>query len=161
MTTDLPIPSPELNHLAQIIGQVVAPVFLLAGVGAFLNVCTGRLARIVDRSRNLEPRLLASRGKEHDRLVGEIRLIDRRMRLVSRAVFFTVLSALLICAVVVLLFAAFLTGWRIGTAVALLFIVAMVAIGSGFAIFLHETNLASRAVRIRSEVLTHQAEDAE
>ena len=161
MTTDLPIPSPELNHLAQIIGQVVAPVFLLAGVGAFLNVCTGRLARIVDRSRNLEPRLLASRGKEHDRLVGEIRLIDRRMRLVSRAVFFTVLSALRICAVVVLLFAAFLTGWRIGTAVALLFIVAMVAIGSGFAIFLHETNLASRAVRIRSEVLTHQAEDAE
>ena len=161
MTTDLPIPSPELNHLAQIIGQVVAPVFLLAGVGAFLNVCTGRLARIVDRSRNLEPRLLASRGKEHDRLVGEIRLIDRRMRLVSRAVFFTVLSALLICAVVVLLFAAFLTGWRIGTAVALLFIVAMVAIGSGFAIFLHETNLASRAVRIRSEVITHQAEDAE
>jgi hypothetical protein len=62
MTTDLPIPSPELNHLAQIIGQVVAPVFLLAGVGAFLNVCTGRLARIVDRSRNLQPRLLASRG---------------------------------------------------------------------------------------------------
>src|SRR5689334_10262552 len=161
MTTDLPIPSPELNHLAQIIGQVVAPVFLLAGVGAFLNVCTGRLARIVDRSRNLEPRLLASRGKEHDRLVGEIRLIDRRMRLVSRAVFFTVLSALLICAVVVLLFAAFLTGWRIGTAVALLFIVAMVAIGSGFAIFLHETNLASRAVRIRSEVLTHEAEELE
>lgn len=161
MTTDLPIPSPELNHLAQIIGQVVAPVFLLAGVGAFLNVCTGRLARIVDRSRNLEPRLLASRGKEHDRLVGEIRLIDRRMRLVSRAVFFTVLSALLICAVVVLLFAAFLTGWRIGTAVALLFIVAMVAIGSAFAIFLHETNLASRAVRIRSEVLTHEAEELE
>ena len=161
MTTDLPIPSPELNHLAQIIGQVVAPVFLLAGVGAFLNVCTGRLARIVDRSRNLEPRLLASRGKEHDRLVGEIRLIDRRMRLVSRAVFFTVLSALLICAVVVLLFAAFLTGWRIGTAVALLFIVAMVAIGSAFAIFLHETNLASRAVRIRSEVLTHEAEEPE
>lgn len=161
MTTDLPIPSPELNHLAQIISQVVAPVFLLAGVGAFLNVCTGRLARIVDRSRNLEPRLLASRGKEHDRLVGEIRLIDRRMRLVSRAVFFTVLSALLICAVVVLLFAAFLTGWRIGTAVALLFIVAMVAIGSAFAIFLHETNLASRAVRIRSEVLTHEAEEPE
>ena len=151
----------HVSAIAQVIQAAVAPVFLLAGVGAFLNVCTGRLARIVDRSRNLEPRLLASRGKEHDRLVGEIRLIDRRMRLVSRAVFFTVLSALLICAVVVLLFAAFLTGWRIGTAVALLFIVAMVAIGSAFAIFLHETNLASRAVRIRSEVLTHEAEEPE
>ncbi|QNN65169.1 DUF2721 domain-containing protein [Sphingomonas rhizophila] len=153
--------APDLGRLATIISQAVAPVFLLAGVGAFLNVTTGRLARIVDRARQLEPRLLASRGPEHDRLVGEIRLLDRRMRLVSRTVFFSVLSALLICAVVVLLFAAFLTGWALGTAVALLFIAAMIAVGAAFAIFLHETQLAGRAVRIRSEVLMHQADDAE
>ena len=156
--TILPPPSPELTHLAQIIGQAVAPVFLLAGVGAFLNVCTGRLARIVDRARSLEPRLLASRGAEHDRLVGEIRLLDRRMGLVSRAVFLSVLSALLICGVVVLLFTAFLTGWKIGTAVALLFIAAMIAIGIGFAIFLAETRLGSRAVRIRAELLMHEVD---
>jgi hypothetical protein len=158
MTGTLLPPTPDLAHLAQIIGQAVAPVFLLAGVGAFLNVCTGRLARIVDRARELEPRLLASRGPEHERLVGEMRVLDRRMGLVSRAVSLSVLSALLICAVVVLLFSAFLTGWKIGTAVALLFIAAMVAIGIGFAIFLRETRLGSRAVRIRAELLMHQAE---
>ena len=158
MTPSLLPATPDLAHLAQIITQAVAPVFLLAGVGAFLNVTVGRLSRIVDRARGLEPRLLASRGTEHDRLAAEIRLLDRRMKHVSRAIFLSVLSALLICAVVALLFAAFLTGWRIGTAVALMFIAAMISLALAFAIFLHETRLGSRAVRIRAELLSHQAD---
>ncbi len=146
-------------QVAQIIQLAVAPVFLLAGVGAFLNVCAGRLARIVDRARELEPRMLSSRGAEHDRLLADIRVIDRRMALVSQAIFLSVLSALLICAVVVLLFAASLTGAHFGTAVALLFIASMVAIGAGFAIFLIETRLGSRSVRIRTDILEHEAEE--
>ena len=38
--------TPGLTQLAQIIQLAVAPVFLLAGLGAFLNVCAGRLARM-------------------------------------------------------------------------------------------------------------------
>ena len=151
-------PSPELTHLAQIIQLAVAPVFLLAGIGAFLNVCAGRLARIVDRTRALEPRILASRGSEHDRLVREVRLLDRRTRIVNTAIFTTVLAALIISAVVVLLFVAFLTGYQIGTAVALLFIAAMICTALGFAVFLHETRLGTRAVRVRSHILDHEAE---
>ena len=154
-------PSPELTHLAQIIQLAVAPVFLLAGVGAFLNVCAGRLSRIVDRARGLEPQILASRGSQHDRLIAELRVLDRRMALVSRAIFLSVLSALLICAVVVLLFAASLTGAHFGTAVALLFIGSMIAIGAAFAIFLVETRIGSRSVRIRTELLEHQADQEE
>jgi hypothetical protein len=159
MSAPLLPPTPELTHLAQIIQLAVAPVFLLAGIGAFLNVTVSRLSRIVDRTRDLEPRLLASRGREHDRLVGEMRLLDRRMAHVSRAIFLSVLSALLISAVVVLLFGAFLTGWQISTPVALLFIVAMIAVGVGYAIFLHETRLGSRAVRVRAELLMHEVEE--
>nr|MBA3729393.1 DUF2721 domain-containing protein [Sphingomonas sp.] len=77
-------------QVAQIIQLAVAPVFLLAGVGAFLNVCAGRLARIVDRARGLEPRIPASRGPEHDRLIAELRVLDRRMGLVSQAIFLSV-----------------------------------------------------------------------
>ena len=146
-------------QVAQIIQLAVAPVFLLAGVGAFLNVCAGRLARIIDRARDLEPRILASRGTEHDRLLGELRVLDRRMGLVSQAIFLSVLSALLICAVVVLLFAASLTGAHFGTAVAWLFIASMIAIGAGFAVFLVETRVGSRSVRIRTELLEHEADE--
>ena len=152
-------PSPELTHLAQIIQLAVAPVFLLAGIGAFLNVCAGRLARIIDRARALEPRILASHGAEHDRLIGEVRLLDRRIRVVNTAIFTTVLAALIISAVVVLLFVAFLTGYKIGTAVALLFIAAMVCTALSFAIFLHETRLGTRSVRVRSHILEHEADE--
>jgi MFS family permease len=145
--------------VAQIIQLAVAPVFLLAGIGAFLNVCAGRLSRIVDRARTVEPLLLASRGAEHDRRLAEIRVLDRRMALVSWAIFLSVLAAVLICLVVVLLFAASLTGAHFGTAVALLFIACMISVGLGFAVFLFETRLGSRAVRIRTEILEHMAEE--
>ena len=148
----------SVTTVAQIIQLAVAPVFLFAGIGAFLNVCAGRLSRIIDRARSVEPMLLASRGAEHDRWLAEIRILDRRMALVSRAIFLSVLAAVLTCAVVILLFAASLTGAHFGTAVALLFIASMLAVGLAFGVFLIETRLGSRAVRIRSELLAHQAD---
>ena len=146
------------TQVAHIIQLAVAPIFLLAGIGAFLNVCAGRLARIIDRAREIEPRILASRGQEHDRWLREIRILDRRMAMVSQAIFFSVLAAVLTCVVVFLLFTAALTNAKFGTAVALLFMASMVAIGLGFAIFLFETRLGSRAVRIRNDILEHEAE---
>lgn len=156
-----PNSSTSAATVAQIIQLAVAPVFLFAGIGAFLNVCTGRLSRIVDRARDIEPLLLSSRGTEHDRWLNELRILDRRMALVSRAIFLSVLAAVLTCSVVVLLFAASLTGAHFGTAIALLFIVSMISIGTGFAVFLIETRVGSRAVRIRAELLTHEADPDE
>ena len=158
-TSSILTQTPDLRYLAQIIQLAVAPVFLLAGLGAFLNACVGRLARIVDRIRGLEPRILGSRGEEHERLLGEVRLLDRRSRIVSAAIFTTVLAALLISTVVILLFLAFLTGYRFGTAIALLFIASMICTGLGFAIFLHETRLGIRAIQVRANILEHQADD--
>ena len=158
-TPSLLPPTPELTHLAQIIQLAVAPVFLLAGLGAFLNVCAGRLARIVDRTRSLEPRILKSRGREHERLVGEMRLLDRRIRVVNRAISTSVLATVFISLVVVLLFLAFLTGMKVGTAIALLFIGSMVCTGTGFAIFLYETRLGTKTVHVHRDILEHEAEE--
>ena len=154
-------PDLSVTNVAEIVRLAVAPVFLLSGIGAFLNVCASRLSRIVDRSREIEPQLLGSTGAEHDRWVGELRVLDRRMSLVSWAIFLSVLSAVLICLLVALLFAASLTGTHFGTAIALLFIASMLAIGAGFAVFLWETLLGSRSVRVRSELLQHRVEEAD
>ena len=159
----LPIPPHETRvaEIADIIQTVLGPVFLLAGIGAFLNVCAGRLSRIVDRARQIEPRLLESRGAEHDRYLKEIRTLDRRMALVGRAIWLAVLAAVLICLVVVLLFAGTLVRGHFGTAIALLFMACMVLLGSGFAVFLVETEVGSRAVRVRNALLEHEAEEQE
>jgi hypothetical protein len=157
----IPIPPADtrVTEIADIIQSALGPVFLLAGIGAFLNVCAGRLSRIVDRARQIEPLLLGSRGADHDRYLREIRILDRRMKLVSRAIWLAVLAAVLICLVVVLLFAGTLVRGHFGTAIAILFIVCMVALGSGFAVFLIETQVGSRAVRVRNALLEHQAEE--
>ena len=159
MIPGLPDLSTTNSEVATVIQSAVAPVFLLAGIGAFLNVCVGRLARIVDRARSLEPRLLASRGEEHDRLIAELHILDRRISIVNRAIFLSVSAAVLICLVVILLFAGQLAAFHFGTPIALLFIVAMTATGLGFATFLHETRLGTAAVRVRSQILEHQADE--
>ena len=151
----------SVDTVAGIVRLAVAPVFLLSGIASFVNVCTSRLSRIVDRSRYIEPMLLASRGAEHDRWLGELHVLNRRMSLVSWAISLSVLSAVFICAVVVLLFSASLTRLHGAIATALLFTGSMIAIGAGFAIFLVETRIASRSVRIREELLTHKVDDAE
>ena len=146
------------SEVAQVIQSAVAPVFLLAGIGAFLNVCVQRLARIVDRARSLEPKVHASGGKEHDRIIAELYLLDRRIRVVNAAVLLSVSAAVLICLVVVMLFAGQLAGHQVGTPIALLFIAAMLSTAAGFAVFLYETRLGTTAVRIRNELLEHEAD---
>ena len=69
----------ELSDLSHIIELSVAPVFLLAGIGAFLNVVASRLARIVDRARNLEERYLAGpTAEEMARIKTELGILDQR-----------------------------------------------------------------------------------
>jgi len=44
----------EIGHIIQL---AIAPVFLLTGVGTNMLVLTNRLARIIDRTRELDERL--------------------------------------------------------------------------------------------------------
>ncbi|MGH6658659.1 MAG: DUF2721 domain-containing protein [Sphingomicrobium sp.] len=148
-----------VTTVAGTVRLAVAPVFLLTGIGAFLNVCASRLSRIVDRSREIEPRLLSASGEEHARLRTELRAIDRRMSLVSTAITLSVVSAVLTCLVVALLFAASLVEPRVGVAIAVLFIAATISIAVSFGYFLIETRLGSRSVRVRTELLHHHCGD--
>ncbi|MBO9574820.1 MAG: DUF2721 domain-containing protein [Sphingobium sp.] len=149
----------EVSQVAHTIQLAVAPVFLLAGIVAFINVCASRLARVIDRARAVEKLVLSTTGAEHDRLIEEIRVLDRRIKVVNRAIFLSVLSSLLVCAVVILLFASSLFDVNLGTLIALMFIGAMLSIGSGFGVFIHETRLGSRVIHIRNEILYHRAEE--
>ena len=152
-------PDLSVSTVAEIVRLALAPVFLLSGIGAFLNVLASRLSRIVDRSRDIEPKLLASRGREHDRWIADLRILDRRMSLIRWATGLSVTSAILTCLVVILLFAANLVRTRLGSEIAWLFMASMVAIGAAFAVFLVETTVAARAVRVRSELLQHTVDE--
>ena len=145
--------SPAVTTIAQTIQLSVSPVFLLAGLGAMLNVIAGRLGRVVDRARALEALHPRSTGPEHDRHVWELRLLDRRMAVINAALFLCVASAILICSVVAMLFVAELINLRIGTVLAVMFIVAMLLLIAGLVMFMIEVRLSLRATHVRVELL--------
>ncbi len=144
---------PAVSTIAQAIQLSIAPVFLLAGIGAVLNVIAGRLSRVIDRSRTLEKLHPGSSGPEHDRHVWELRQLDRRMTVINAALFLCVSSAVAICTVVALLFVAELTNLKIGTLVALTFILATILLVAGLVMFMIEVRLSLRATRVRVELL--------
>ncbi|HEY9580410.1 MAG TPA: DUF2721 domain-containing protein [Rhizorhapis sp.] len=147
-----------ITVIAQTIQLAVAPVFLLAGIGAFLNVCAGRLGRVIDRARVVERVVLETVGEERKRMLREIRKLDRRIDFLNNAIFLSVASAILVCLVVVLLFSAQLFGAPMGTPVALLFIIAMLLMISALCTFLVEIRLASSTIHIANEVLSYRGD---
>jgi len=145
--------SPAVTTIAQTIQLSLSPVFMLAGIGALLNVLAGRLSRVVDRARAVEALHPRSTGPEHDRHVWELRLLDKRMSVINAALVMGVSSAVMTCLVVALLFVAELARLHIGTVVALSFILAMILLIAALASFLIEVRMSLRAIHIRPELL--------
>ena len=144
---------PEVSTIAQSIQLSLSPIFMLAGIGALLNVLAGRLSRVVDRSRQLEQLHPRTTGPEHDRHVWELRLLDRRMTIVNAALFLAVASAVLTCLVVALLFVGNLVRLHMGPAVAVAFILAMALLIASLICFLIEVRMSLRASHVRRELL--------
>ena len=56
----------EYLSISEIMQSAVTPVFLLAGIGALMNVMTGRLGRIIDRLRYLQGYLSRVSDKDQE-----------------------------------------------------------------------------------------------
>ena len=149
----LPTFAPAVSTIAETIQLSLSPVFMLAGVASLLNLLALRLARVVDRARQLEAEHPRSTGPAHERHVWELRLLDRRMTLITWALYLGVGCAILTSLVVALLFSAELFKLRIGRYLAVAFIAAMALLTSSLITFMVEVRWSLRAVRVRPELL--------
>ena len=147
---DQTIPVSTIAHLIQL---AIAPVFLLAGIAGILNVLAQRLARVVDRARQLEAEFHSMDEGTRSRAMDELCILDRRMTVVNNAISACTASALFVCLVVAILFVADLAEFGFAKTIALLFILAMLLLIVGLVLFLYEIRLAMRSLRVRSELL--------
>jgi Protein of unknown function (DUF2721) len=131
----------QIDEIAHLIQLSIAPVFLLTGVGTLLNVLSGRLARIIDRARVLEQRLETEPRKEAA-IVKELRILEKRGRLIYHAIRLSTTSALLVCLVIAALFATSLLHSSTRLIVIGLFIAAMLATIASLILFLREVEFA-------------------
>lgn len=134
--------------IAQAIQLAVAPALLLVGIGNLLNVVAVRLARIVDRARELERDLQA--GNEAAKAIdpSELPVLDRRMKVCHASVGFISASGLLTCLVVIMLFVNSLRGLGYAETVSILFVAAMASLAIGLLLFLAEITIAIRVVKV-------------
>lgn len=147
----MPLPTvaaTDVADIAHVIQLSIAPVFLLTGVAALLGVLTNRLARIIDRARKLEDLLPHVMAERETRVHDELTTLSRRAKLINRAISLVTSCALLICLVIVGLFAAAFTNTRIEAYIGWLFVTAMVALIGGLVVFLREIYVATAALRI-------------
>jgi hypothetical protein len=138
----------EVTDVAHAIQLSLAPVFLLNGIGVLLAMLTSRLSRIVDRARVVEQRLPVVGEAEAGELREQLGVMRRRCRLMNRAITLSTFAALLVAAVVALLFAAAFTKYSVGVVIAAIFVVSMLSMVGSLWCFLIEVRIATLALRI-------------
>ena len=138
----------QIDEIAHLIQLSIAPVFLLTGVGTLLNVLSGRLARIIDRARALEQRLDTPEPPHRAAIVNELRVLEKRGKLIYHAIKLSTISALLVCFLIAALFASSMLRYSTRVIVSGLFIAAMFASIVSLILFLREVYFAIETFEI-------------
>lgn len=147
-------------RVQEIVQLSLAPVFLLAGIGAMLNVMNARLTWLFDRIEIIER---DAENGEAGREVEELPALIQRQSYAQKAVNLSTSAALTICVVVAVLFISAFIQPRIGTLVAVLWVATMVQLSIALLLFFRETNLArataSERRRRSREILAKKREE--
>lgn len=141
-------PPLNINDVPQALQLALGPAFLLTAIAGLLNVMTGRLARIIDRGRQLTEGGMVVDADVEVVLQGELRGLERRRRLAGAAITACTTSALLVCMIIPALFLEALLELPLKWLVGVLFTAATLALVVGLASFVREVRLATRTVRI-------------
>jgi Protein of unknown function (DUF2721) len=127
----------------------VAPVFMLAAVAGMIGTVASRLARIIDRARELEGRTEASSAKDTARVHWELDRLRLRGRICNASVALLVLCGMAIGATVMALFIGETGSPRTEKLVPALFLGAVGAFVLALLLFLAETLLATHTLRFK------------
>lgn len=138
----------QLGDVGHIIQLAIAPVFLLTGVGTKLLVLTNRLARIIDRSRNLETRMEKMGEVVHEECLAEIAVLYRRAQLINTAITLSTTCGLLVCLVVASLFMGDAFGFNLTAFIGGMFVLAMFSLIGSFMFLLREIFVAIHAMSL-------------
>ena len=134
----------NIPTVAHVIQQALTPVFLLGGVGAILNVLTGRLARAVDRFRFFSE----TETNESETYAEEILALPIRVRLIHWAISACTVCALFVWMSIVTLFLGAELGLNLSRVISVLFSSAILALTGGLLCFLREITLATGVIEV-------------
>ncbi len=152
-----------VNTVSHLIQLSVAPVFLIAGVGAILGVFSQRLARIIDKVDKINTELLQSQkvpglDRQGADVTGERRVqdleiqrtyLEKRSRNMNFAILLCTMTGFLVASVIMVLFLSSFFSFSGGLLIAGLFILGMTTFMLALTLFLREIYMATNFMRMR------------
>ena len=126
----------------------ITPVILISGLGALMLTLTGRMGRIVDRTRTLAGQVHVASGEERGHLESQLDIMWQRAQLIRRAVTFLGLSMLVACLLVVTIFGGTLLGRDLGVVMMILFGTSILLLIASLVAFLRDIFVSLHALRL-------------
>jgi len=132
----------DILEMSKTMAAVLAPIFLVTGIAALLNIMTVRFGRVVDRVRAV---LKVESFDEH--LRWELRVLYGRAKLL-RAIIICASSAIFcIVLTIVLLFLAIMMNTPVGKSPLVTFMLALLLLVVAVALFIQDYALSLRVLR--------------
>jgi hypothetical protein len=141
------------TEISGVLQSTIAPAFLLAGIGTFVNVMSQRLSRVVDLAReypldddgegvprHYEATRISLTERVHDTLA-------RRAQLMNRAIVLSTAAAVMVCLLIAVQFTDALVTVDLSLVVAVAFLLTMGTLIVALATFLREVLLATKTLR--------------
>lgn len=135
----LPV-APSIDQLGRIIANVAAPAFLLGAVAAFISVLISRINRVIDRSQFIHGIQENDAAKAF--LKSDLPRLQRRAALLNRALFYSIVSAILTALIIIVAFICALLRLAHEYGVAILFMAALLTFCVSLVEMARETRIA-------------------
>lgn len=142
----------EVSTIAHVIELAIAPVFLITGIGSLLAVMSNRLARIIDRARQIENKWSSLDVTQIADAKAEFACLSKRAKLASYAINYCAFAALTVCLLIATLFIDAFIGTNLRWFVGSLFVLSMFSLSGGIVCFLREVHIAMLSLRIGAPI---------
>jgi Na+/melibiose symporter-like transporter len=131
----------------------LGPVTVISGAGLILLSLTNRLARVIDRGRQLANEVRHS-GNVRPHAEKQLEILKSRAKLLKRAIVMTTVSVFLVVLLIAMLFLLAFLRVENALAVVIIFLLAMSCLSVGMLFFLQELSQSLKAFALDTEAST-------
>ena len=139
----------SLSSLLPLIQLAITPVILISGMGALMITLTNRMARVVDRTRELAEAMPDAAPDDRAHLEDQLRIMWGRALMLRRAVTCNGLSMLISCFMVVAIFGVAKFELPLGSIVLGLFVTSIFCLTASLVDFLRDIFVSLHALKLQ------------
>ncbi|AOS84086.1 hypothetical protein BIU88_08020 [Chlorobaculum limnaeum] len=140
-----------IKELIPVLQTAIGPVILISGIGLLLLTMTNRLARTIDRARELLDQYEELSESKRSKIDREIVVLWKRAQYARNAILLASLTCLGAATLIILLFMTSLLHVDLPLLVESIFIISMLCLIAALVFFLLDVNITLSALRIELE----------